>query len=161
MLYVVSKERIYSCLLSKRVFEVALGSDPPSGICPTRRRPILSMFLFRCGFLAYPSLIWSNCMSQEVNNPMLQMVHNLELKWRSYSHWKPITPSWRQILHGCEISLELRKWCPFAAKFRSPLARTVAVFSWSFPIFVTDILRYFALDIWCLNPQTLLVTHLS
>ena len=29
------------------------------------------------------------------------------------------------------------------------------------PIFVTDILRYFALDIWCLNPQTLLVTHLS
>ena len=29
-----------------------------------------------------------------------------------------------------------------------------AVFSWSFPIFATDILRYFALDIWCL-------THLS
>ena len=27
------------------------------------------------------------------------------------------------------------------------------------PIFVTDILRYFALDIWCLNPQTLLATH--
>ena len=34
-------------------------------------------------------------------------------------------------------------------------------FSWSFPIFATDILRFFALDIWCLNPQTLLVTHLS
>ena len=34
-------------------------------------------------------------------------------------------------------------------------------FSSSFLIFSTDILRYFALDIWCLNPQTLLVTHLS
>ena len=32
---------------------------------------------------------------------------------------------------------------------------------WSFLIFPTDFLRYFALDIWCLNPQTLLVTHLS
>ena len=28
-------------------------------------------------------------------------------------------------------------------------------------IFATDILGYFALDIWCLNPQTLLVIHLS
>ena len=27
------------------------------------------------------------------------------------------------------------------------------------PIFATDIVRYFALDIWCLNPQTLLVIH--
>ena len=30
------------------------------------------------------------------------------------------------------------------------------VFSWSFLIFPTDILRYFALDICCLNPQSLL-----
>ena len=37
----------------------------------------------------------------------------------------------------------------------------VAVFSLSFLIFPTDILRYFALDICCLNPQSLLVTHLS
>ena len=35
------------------------------------------------------------------------------------------------------------------------------MFSWSFLIFPTNFLRYFALDIWCLNPQTLLVTHLS
>ena len=41
------------------------------------------------------------------------------------------------------------------------LVYSVAVFSWSFLIFPTDFLRYFVLDIWCLNPQTLLVTHLS
>ena len=41
------------------------------------------------------------------------------------------------------------------------ILHSVAVFSWSFPIFATDILRYFALNIWCLNPQSLLVTHLS
>ena len=39
------------------------------------------------------------------------------------------------------------------------ILHNVTVFSWSFPICLTDILRYFALDIWCLNPQTLLVTH--
>ena len=27
---------------------------------------------------------------------MLQTVRNSELKWRSYSHWKPITLSWRK-----------------------------------------------------------------
>ena len=59
--------------------------------------------------------------AQEVNNPMLQTVHDSKLKWRSYSHWNLITPSWRKILQDCEISLGLRKWCPFAAKFRSPL----------------------------------------
>ena len=41
------------------------------------------------------------------------------------------------------------------------ILHSAAVFSWSFPIFATDIMRYFALDIWCLNPQTILVTHLS
>ena len=159
--------------------------------------------------------------AQEVKNLMLQTVHDSELKWRSYSHWKPIPPSWRKILHDCEISLGLRNVVLFAAKFHSPLVvsklkkstiqcfkwctiqtwnegvtgigrrslqakgkfctaakspfccenvvlllRNFAAlllwnFSWSFPIFTTDILRYFALDIWCLNPQTLLVTHLS
>ena len=39
------------------------------------------------------------------------------------------------------------------------ILHSVAVFSWSFPICATDILRYFALDNCCLNPQTLLVTH--
>ena len=34
--------------------------------------------------------------AQEVNNPMLQTVHNLELKRRSYSHCKSITLSWRK-----------------------------------------------------------------
>ena len=38
------------------------------------------------------------------------------------------------------------------------ILHSVAVFSWSFQIFATDIWRYFALDIWCWNPQTLLVT---
>ena len=41
------------------------------------------------------------------------------------------------------------------------ILHSAAVFSWSFMIFPTEFLRYFALDIWCLNPQTLLVTHLS
>ena len=66
-----------------------------------------------------------------------------------------------RMLHGCEISLWLRKCCPFAAKISQPFCTVQRNFSWSFPIFATDILRFFALDIWCLNPQTLLVTHLS
>ena len=41
------------------------------------------------------------------------------------------------------------------------ILHSAAVFSWSFHIFATNILIYFALDIWCLYPQTLLVTHLS
>ena len=44
---------------------------------------------------------------------------------------------------------------------KSPFFTVQRNFYWSIPIFSTDILRYFALDIWCLNPQTLLVTHLS
>ena len=35
--------------------------------------------------------------AQEVRNLILQMVHKSELKRRSHSHWKPITPSWRPI----------------------------------------------------------------
>ena len=47
--------------------------------------------------------------AQEVKNPMLQTVHYLELKWRSYSHFKPITPSWRKnFAQRCEITLLLR-----------------------------------------------------
>ena len=90
-----------------------------------------------------------------------------ELKWRSYSHWKPITPSWRPISQaaksqedGCEISLWLRNGVLQLVKFRSHLARL-----WNplecFQIFVTDIFRFFASDIWCLNPHFLLVIHLS
>ena len=52
--------------------------------------------------------------AQEVNNPMLQTVHNLELKRRSYSHCKSITLSWRK--HFVKV---LRNH-PFVAKwFRS------------------------------------------
>ena len=49
--------------------------------------------------------------AQEVKNPMLQTVCNSELKWRSYSHWKPITPSWRKnFAKCCGISLLLREF---------------------------------------------------
>ena len=58
---------------------------------------------------------------------------------------------------GCEM---ISQPSCSSAKFRSHFVRL-----WNspecFPIFATDILRYFSLDIWCLNPQTLLVTHLS
>ena len=96
----------------------------------------------------------------EVINPMLQTVCDSELKWRSYSHWKPITPSWRQISQGCEISLWLWNGVLHAAKFRNPLARlwnSPEASQYLWPTFWD----FFALDIWCLNPQTLLVIHLS
>ena len=35
--------------------------------------------------------------SWEVRNPTLKAVYESELKWRSYSHWKPIAPSWKLI----------------------------------------------------------------
>nr|CAN65945.1 hypothetical protein VITISV_037142 [Vitis vinifera] len=48
---------------------------------------------------------------QEVKNPMLQTVRDSELKRRSYSHWKPITPEAEGRFYtaaksafGCEIS---------------------------------------------------------
>ena len=47
--------------------------------------------------------------AQEVNNPMLQIVCNSELKRGSYSHYKPITLSWRKhFAKCCEITLLLR-----------------------------------------------------
>ena len=42
--------------------------------------------------------------AQEVNNPMLQTVRDLELKQRSCSHYKPVT------LKCCGISLLLREF---------------------------------------------------
>ena len=46
---------------------------------------------------------------QEVRNLILQTVPNSELKRRSYSHYKPITPSWRKnFAQRCEITLLLR-----------------------------------------------------
>ena len=47
--------------------------------------------------------------AQEVNNPMLQTVCNSELKRRSCSHYKPVTPSWRKhFAKYYEITLLLR-----------------------------------------------------
>ena len=51
---------------------------------------------------------------QEVNNPILQTVCNSELKRRSCSCYKPITPSWRKhFAKCCEITLLL--WSDSAA----------------------------------------------
>ena len=71
----------------------------------------------------------------EVRSPMLQTVHKSELKWRSYGHWKQITPSWKAISQAtksqsacCEISLFLRNWhwslqnfCNPCCMLRNPL----------------------------------------
>ena len=47
----------------------------------------------------------------------------------------------------------------FCCENFAAILHSARVFSWSFPIFVTEILRFFALDIWCLNPKILLVSH--
>ena len=52
----------------------------------------------------------------------------------------PITPSWRQNVAQLQCSPEA---------------------SWYLRPTFWDLLGYFALDIWCLNSQSLLVTHLS
>ena len=53
--------------------------------------------------------------AREVKNLMLQTVLNSELKWRSYSCWKPNTTSWKPTSQHCEITLLLRS--DFAALF--------------------------------------------
>ena len=59
--------------------------------------------------------------AQEVNNQMLQTVCNSKLKWRSYSHCKLITPSWRKNF------ARLRNH-PFVAKwFRSHFAQCCGI----------------------------------
>ena len=69
--------------------------------------------------------------AQEVNNPMLQTVHNLELKWRSYSHCKSITLSWRK--HFAKV---LRNH-PFVAKW----FRNLFVQCGGFPLEVARYIR--------------------
>ena len=61
---------------------------------------------------------------------------------------------------GCEISLWLRKGGLQLAKSRSHLACLRNPLE-CFQIFATDIFRFFASDIWCLNPHSLLVIHQS
>ena len=70
--------------------------------------------------------------SQEVNNPMLQTVHNLELKRRSYNHCKSITLSWRK--HFAKV---LRNH-PFVAKW----FRSLFVQCGGFPPEVTRYMRH-------------------
>ena len=64
--------------------------------------------VFMCTFGALPEVHFLHSIyhfkSQEVKNPMLQTVHDSELKRRSYSHCKQITPK------CCEISLLLREF---------------------------------------------------
>ena len=45
----------------------------------------------------------------EVRNPTLQTVRESELKWRSYSYWKPITPSWRPPFRSQRLISQLAK----------------------------------------------------
>ena len=49
----------------------------------------------------------------------------------------------------------------FSIQCRGVLLKLPDIFDRHLEIFSTDILRYFALDICCVNPQSLLVTHLS
>nr|CAN71321.1 hypothetical protein VITISV_021051 [Vitis vinifera] len=64
--------------------------------------------VFFCTFGALPEVHFLHYIyhfkAQEVKNPMLQTVRDLELKRRSYSHCKQITPK------CCEISLLLREF---------------------------------------------------
>ena len=47
----------------------------------------------------------------EVRSLTLQMVCELELKWRSYSHWKPIAPSWKWFVPNWCLSWFMSSWC--------------------------------------------------
>ena len=64
--------------------------------------------VFLCTFGALPQVHFLHSIyhfkAQEVKNPMLQTVRDSELKRRSYSHCKQITPK------CCEISLLLREF---------------------------------------------------
>ena len=105
--------------------------------------------------------------AQEVSNPTLQKVHDSKLKWRRYSRWKPIKPSWRPISQavkwqeeGYKISLWLPNGDLQLAKFHSHLA-CLRNSPECFEIFAIDTFRFFSSDIWCLNPHFLLVIHQS
>ena len=89
------------------------------------------MSVMSATFRALPGVqfIYAICRfeAQEVNNPMLQTMCDSEFKWRSYSHWKPITPSWRKNFARLRNHL-------FDAK---PFCIVLWNSSWSFPIFAT------------------------
>ena len=85
----------------------------------------------------------------EVRIPTLQTVHKSELKWRSYGHWKQVTPSWKAISQavksqsvGCEISLFMPNGDFQLANFCSPCCML-----WNppkcFQLFATNSFRFF------------------
>ena len=103
-----------------------------------KQRTAAAVFLRTFGALPEVHFLHSiyHFKAQEVKNPMLQTVHDSELKRRSYSHCKQITSSWRKIF------ARLRNQ-PFVARISQPFCTVQRNFSWSFPIFATDSFRYF------------------
>ena len=95
-----------------------------------------------------------------ISLPKFCLVRHVRILWSDISHLDISQPDGRggYLNFPCQTCPD-----PLIALTRRVFLSvySVAVFSWSFLIFSTDILRYFALDIWCLNPQTVLVTHLS
>ena len=76
-----------------------------------KQRTATAVFFRTFGALPEVHFLYSiyHFKAQEFNNPMLQMVHDSELKRRSYSHCKQITPSWmKNFAQRCEITLLLR-----------------------------------------------------
>ena len=87
------------------------------------------------GALSKVQLIHAIChfKAQEVKNPILQTVHNLELKRRSYSHYKSITLSWRK-----HFTKSVAK-SPFCCEVISqPFCIMWWISSWSCPIYATS-----------------------
>ena len=97
---------IFKVLRHKQIRNARRGSKEKSAMKHSRGQSLSVTF----GALPGAQFMHTICSFEawEVSNPMLQTVYDSELKWKSYSHWKPITPSWRQISQGYEISLELR-----------------------------------------------------
>ena len=111
--------------------------------------------------------------AREVSNPMLQTyairswnegvraigsrLHQGEGQFRGLRN-QPLAAKSQE--DGCEISLWLRNGVLHVAKFHSHLARLRNSPEASRYLRLT-FFRFFALDIWCLNPHSFLVIHLS
>ena len=113
------KNQIFEVLCHKQIRSTRRGSKEKSAM----RQFLMTVMSATFGAIPEVQFIHAICNfeAQEVKNPMLQTVHDLELKWKSYSHWKPITPSWRKNF------TRLRNH-PFAAKwFRSHFAQCCGI----------------------------------
>ena len=96
-----------------------------------KQRTVAAVFFRTFGVLPEVHFLHSiyHFKAQEVKNPMLQTVRNSDLKWRSYSHCKPITPSWRKnFAQRCEITL----CCEMISQ---PFCTVFWNSSWSYPIY--------------------------